>query len=336
MKKGLTKLCSILCAIMLTPGMITGCGASASKTGSTASTTSSVEGPDSSKKINTQGVTKEWLNIPYAYKSSAEKLDIYLPNTGKGPFPVIVAIHGGGFVTGDKHTGEVNPELEGLNRGYAVVCINYRLSKQGKWPAQIYDAKAAIRFIRANATKYNLNPKKIAAWGDSTGGNIASLLGTTGGVGSTEDLTLGNANQSSRVEAVVDWFGPINFSTMDAENKASGIKSKVKTVLKHGTADSPESKVMGTNITMIPNLVKFANPETYITKDDSPFFIEHGTLDSKVPVQQSVNFAADLEKVIGIKNVTLTIFQGAGHGGSQFKTAGNMNKTFEFLDKYLK
>lgn len=336
MNKGLAKLWAVFCIMVLMLGMITGCGASASKTGSTAGSISSAEGPDAKKKINTQGVTKKWLNVPYATKSSEEKLDIYLPNSGNGPFPVIVAIHGGGFVTGDKYTGEVNPELQGLNRGYAVVCINYRLSKKGKWPAQIYDAKAAIRFIRANAVKYNLNPKKIAAWGDSTGGNIASLLGTSAGVASTEDFTLGNANQSSRVEAVVNWFGPINFSTMDAENKASGIKTKVKSVLIHNSANSPESKVMGTNIALIPNLVKFANPETYITKDDPPFFIEHGTLDSKVPVKQSINFAAALEKVLGKDKVTLTIFQGAGHGSSQFKTPENMNKTFDFLDKYLK
>jgi acetyl esterase/lipase len=336
MKKNLTKLCVMFCIVMLTVGIITGCEASTQNSGKTTGSTAGVEGPDSSKKINTQGVTRKWLNVPYATNSSSEMLDIYLPNTGNGPFPVIVAIHGGGFLKGDKNTGEVNPELQGLNRGYAVVCINYRLSKEAKWPAQIYDAKAAIRFIRANASKYNLNPKKIAAWGDSTGGNLASLLGTSGGVLSTEDLTMGNANQSSRVEAVVDWFGPINFSTMDAQNKASGIKSKVNTVLVHNAANSPESKVMGKAITLAPSLVKTANPETYITPDDPPFLIEHGTLDSKVPVQQSVNFATALQKVLGKNKVTLMVFKDAGHGGNQFKTSGNMNIIFDFLDKYLK
>jgi len=328
MKKNLTKFYIILCVMMLTAGIITGCGASTSKEG--------VEGPDANKKINTQNVKKKWLNVPYATKSSSEKLDIYLPNNSKGPFPVIVAIHGGGFLTGDKSTGEVNPQLEGLKRGYAVVCINYRLSKEAKWPAQLYDAKAAIRFIRASASIYNLNPNKIAVWGDSTGGNLAALLGTTSNIQSTQDLTMGNVKESSRVEAVVDWFGPINYLTMDAQNKASGIKSKVKSVLIHNSPNSPESKVMGKEITLVPNLVESANPEIYITKDDPPFFIEHGTLDSKVPVQQSIHFAAALEKVLGKNKVTLVILQGAGHGGNQFKTSENMNKTLNFLDKYLK
>jgi acetyl esterase/lipase len=337
MKKGLTNLCVMLCVIMLTVGTITGCAVSTKRPSSTTgSTTGSTEGPDANKKINIQGVTRKWLNVPYATKSSAEKLDIYLPSSGNGPFPVIVAIPGGGFLTNNKNNGEVNPELEGLNRGYAVVCINYRLSKEAKWPAQIDDAKAAIRFIRANARIYNLNPKKIAAWGDSTGGNLASLLGTSGSVKSTEDLTMGNANESSRVEAVVDWFGPINYLTMDAQNKTSGIKSKVKSVLIHNTPDSPESKVMGKAITLVPNMVKSANPETYITPDDPPFCIEHGTLDPTVPVQQSIDFATALEKAIGKNKVALTIFQGAGHGGSQFKTSANMNKILSFLDKYLK
>ncbi|MDD3225443.1 MAG: alpha/beta hydrolase [Clostridium sp.] len=333
MKKYLLRIFSVFCLIVISMCMLAGCKAPWKK-GNTIN--KKTEGQSTKEKINTQGATIKWLNVPYSSKSSAEKLDIYLPSDKNGPFPVIVAIHGGGFLTGDKHTGEVNPELEGLNRGYAVVCINYRLSKEAKWPEQIFDAKAAIRFIRANASKYKLDPKKIAVWGDSTGGNLASLLGTSGDVKTMEDLSMGNARESSRVQAVVDWFGPVNYLTMDAQNKASGIKSKVKNVLIHNSAKSPESKVMGKTITLVPSLVKSANPETYITADDPPFFIEHGTLDAKVPAQQSRDFAAALEKVLGKSKVDLTIFQGAGHGGSKFKTSANINKTLDFLDKYLK
>lgn len=331
----MNKLTKFFCLILCALTFITGCSAASSNKGK-AGINAGIEGPDSSKKINTQGVKTKWLNIPYASISPAEKLDIYLPKSGKAPFPVIVAIHGGGFVKGDKYTGEVNPELEGLNRGYAVVSINYRLSSQGKWPAQLHDAKAAIRFIRANAGKYNLDPKKIAVFGDSTGGNLAALLGTTGDVKSEEDLSMGNSNESSRVQAVVDWFGPINYLTMDAENKASGIKAKVKSVLVHNSPNSPESKVLGNTITLVPDLVKTTNPENYISSDDPPFLIEHGTLDSKVPVAQSVNFATALSKMLGNNKVTLITFKNAGHGGAEFKTPSNMNRVFDFLDKYLK
>ena len=99
-------------------------------------------------------------------KSGAQKLDIYLPEVGDGPFPVIVQIHGGAFRMGDKGDAQVNPSLEGLTHGYAVVSINYRLSGEAIFPAQIQDVKAAIRSLRANAKKYKLNPDKIATWAD--------------------------------------------------------------------------------------------------------------------------------------------------------------------------
>jgi acetyl esterase/lipase len=289
-------------------------------------------GLGASGSINTQGVTKKWTNVAYASKSSSEKLDIYLPNTGNGPFPVIVAIHGGGFKMGDKNTGEVNDMLTGLNKGYAVVCVNYRLSGEATFPAAVYDVKAAIRFIKANASKYNLNPNKIAAWGDSAGANLASLLGTSAGVSTLEDLSMGNSSQTSKVQAVVDFYGPINFLTMDDEFKASGKSSSAT----HNAANSFESLYMGAAITTIPDKVKQANPTTYISSNTVPFFMENGTADINVPTVQSENFAAALKKVIGKDKVTYIKLKGAGHGGSQFDTTDNLNKVFAFLDKYLK
>lgn len=283
---------------------------------------------------NTQGVTATATDVPYVTgsKLASQTLDVYLPATGNGPFPVIVAIHGGGFKFGDKNSSEVNDELVGLTKGYAVISVNYRTSGEAPFPAAVLDVKAAIRFIKANASKYNLNPNKIAAWGDSAGANLAAMLGTSSGVTTVEDLTMGNAEQSSKVQAVVDFFGPINFTTMDAENTASGIAGAQS----HGTADSFESAYMGADITTIPDKVKLANPTTYITADDSPFFIENGTKDTNVPTQQSVDFAATLSKVIGADKVTYIKLEGAGHGGDQFDDAENLDKVYSFLDKYLK
>jgi acetyl esterase/lipase len=110
-------------------------------------------------------------------QSETQKLDIYLPNEGKAPFPVIIAFHGGGFYEGNKSKEYMTPMLQGLNHGYAVVTVDYRLSDEAKFPAAINDAKAAIRFIKVNAAKYDSNPNKIVLWGSSAGGNLAALAG---------------------------------------------------------------------------------------------------------------------------------------------------------------
>ncbi len=157
-------------------------------------------------------------NVSYATSSSAQKMDIYIPE-GTGPFPVVVLIHGGAFMMGDK-SGEASNAAALVANGIAAVSINYRLSGEAKFPAQIEDCKAALRFLRANAAKYNLNPDKIGSWGASAGGNLSSLLGTSSGVAELEGASLGNSGFSSKVIASVDWFGPINFLTMDAEATA--------------------------------------------------------------------------------------------------------------------
>lgn len=286
--------------------------------------------------IDTSDIKTKYLDIQYAKESDAQKLDIYIPNEGEGPFPVIVAIHGGGFKFGDKNGGDLSAMIEGVNRGYAVACVGYRKSDEAKFPAAINDVKASIRFIRENASKYNLNPKKIAAWGDSAGGNLAALAGTTGGTNELYDKNLGYDNVSDKLTCVVDWFGPINFCVMDEQNEESGIKNDPNVQVQvHNTDDSFESQYLGKNVAEAEDLCKEANPTTYITKNTPPFFIEHGTKDGNVPTQQSKDFAAALEKVIGKDKVTLVLIDGAGHGGEQFETTENLNKVYSFLDKYM-
>jgi acetyl esterase/lipase len=270
-------------------------------------------------------------DVAYATTSPAQTLDIYLPKLGKGPFPVIVQIHGGAFRAGDKADGQVNASLEGLKRGYAIVSINYRLSGEAIFPAQIQDVKAAIRWLRANAKTYTLNPDKMAAWGGSAGGHLAAMAGTTGDVPEFDDARLGNAEVSSRVQAVVDWFGPIQFDQMDPQFMASG-----KGRADHSAPNSPESALVGKPLAQALDLVKRASPATYISKTDPPFFIQHGTVDPLVPTQQSVNFAAALTNVLGKDKVTFIPLEGAGHGGPQFSAPDNLNKVFAFLDTYLK
>ncbi|WP_375434990.1 alpha/beta fold hydrolase [uncultured Hymenobacter sp.] len=282
-------------------------------------------------KARNLSIKRKFMDVAYAAVSPAQQLDIYLPDAGNGPFPVIVYLHGGAFKMGDKGDDQVNPALEGLRRGYAVVSVNYRLSGEATFPAPLEDIKAAIRFVRANAKQYQLNPNKVAAWGNSSGANMASLVGTTGDTKTFDNPKLGHAGQSSAVQAVVDWYGPIQFDQMDAQLKASG-----KGRPDHDEALSPESVVIGQPIQQAPELVRRASPAAYLSKNDPPFFIEHGTDDPIVPTQQSQNFHADLVKVLGKDHVTLTLLEGAGHGGPQFETPENLGKVFAFLDKYLK
>ena len=277
-------------------------------------------------KANTENIKRKWLDVAYASQSQAQKLDIYLPDEGDGPFPVIISIHGGAFKSGDKADGQVTPMLEGLKRGYAVVSINYRLSGEAIFPAQIYDVKATVRWIRANANQYKLSEEKMAAWGGSAGGHLSALLGTSGDVKELEDLTQGNAAQSSRVNAVVDWFGPTDLLKMDEQLKDGNVKNPQV----HSVPGSPESELIGKNLADAPELVKAANPETYITKDDPPFFIQHGRIDNLVPYQQSVNLAGKLEKAIGKDKVTLEILPDSGHGGSGFSSPQNIDKYLYF------
>ncbi len=157
---------------------------------------------------DTSHIKKKYFDIAYAPLSPAQKLDIYLPDEGDGPFPIIVSIHGGAFMGCDKADMQVMPMLAGHQRGYAVVAINYRLSGEAKFPALVQDAKAAVRWIRANAAQFGLDPDRIAAWGGSAGGYQASMLGVTAGVPELEDLSLGNPNQPCDIQAAVVWFGP--------------------------------------------------------------------------------------------------------------------------------
>jgi acetyl esterase/lipase len=273
---------------------------------------------------------RSWTDLAYATSSPAQRLDLHLPDSGTGPFPVIVQIHGGAFRSGDKADGQLTPVLAAIARGYAVVAINYRLSGEALFPTQIHDVKAAIRWVRANAARYDLDPARIAVWGNSAGGHLAALAGTSAGVAALEDPGLGSPDQSSQVQAVVDWYGPIDFLQMDPQFRASGIGRP-----DHSAATSPESRLLGGALADVADRVAAANPETYITADDPPFLIQHGTADPLVPTQQSVRFAAALTRVLGPDRVTLALLDGAGHGGPAFATPANLATVLDFLDRTL-
>ncbi|MFZ4813736.1 MAG: alpha/beta hydrolase fold domain-containing protein [Phototrophicaceae bacterium] len=270
-------------------------------------------------------------DLAYAELSEAQKLDLFIPE-GEGPFPLVVFVHGGAFRAGDKamQANDVEPLLAA---GYAVASINYRLSGEAIFPAQIEDAKAAVRWLRANAETYALDPERFASWGASAGGNIAALLGTTGDVAEFDNAELGNIEFSSRVQATVDWFGPIDFGLMDAQFAAdetcdAGAES-------HNAADSPESVLVGGEVQSMLDVVAAANPVTYVSEDTPMFFIQHGSLDCTVPPAQSQLLYDAIVDLLGEDHASLTYFPEAGHGGNEFSDAANMAEVVAFLDKAL-
>lgn len=246
-----------------------------------------------------------------------QKFDLYVPKS-ETPLPLIIWIHGGGWEGGSKDN---NPMMLLLAKGYAIAGINYRYSKQAPFPAQIHDCKAAIRFLRANAKKHNLDTDHFGVCGASAGGHLVALLGTSDGVKELEGDG-GNPKESSRVQAVCDWFGPTDLLKL---SPAGGSPNAV-------------TRLIGGDLGVKKDLTASANPITHIAKDGAPFLIIHGDKDRLVPLSQSELLHEALKKA-GVET-ELLIFKGAGHGDQEFRTqittTENRDKTVKFFDKHLK
>ena len=278
-------------------------------------------------------------DVAYATRSEAQKLDIYLPARVDGPRPVILWIHPGGFHCGDKGGNASSPGakfsilelvLPMLERGYSVVSTNYRLSGEAVFPAAVHDVKAAVRWIRTHASRYDFARDKIVAWGSSAGGYLATMLATTGGVEALEDLSMGNADPSSRIAAAVDWYGPVDFLLMDKHHAELGHEAHVH------EAGSPESRFMGAPIFKVRERCQAATPMTYIGKDSAPLYIQQGKGDLIIPYPQSMMLAEKLSAAIGSEHVVLNLVEKVGHADWGFFKPGNIHKIIDFLDRYIR
>jgi acetyl esterase/lipase len=241
-------------------------------------------------------------------------LDLFVPKAGDGPFPLIIWVHGGGWQAGDK---KPCPAAIMLRDGFAVASVNYRLTDIAPFPAQIHDVKAAVRWLRAHAKENKLDPTRFGAWGASAGGHLVALLGTSGGISALEGADLGNAEESSRVQAVCDWYGPTDFSRMPD--------------LAGANKEGMLAKLFGGTVGEKRELATLASPVTHATKDDPPFLIQQGDKDNLVPVGQSQALDSALKEA-GVP-VEIMIVPGAGHGALG-KEANQ--KLREFFIKYLK
>ncbi|MCX8031849.1 MAG: alpha/beta hydrolase [Thermoleophilia bacterium] len=283
-------------------------------------------------EANVSHIRRKWLDIPYASQSPSQALDIYLPDGGDGPFPVIFHIHGGAFAFGDKRDAAVEPFLTALEQGYAVVSANYRLSGEAVFPAALKDLKTALRWLRARAGEFKLDRGRVAACGPSAGGYFVAMLCLTAGIEEFEGRELGYPNESSAVQAAVDWFGPTDFLTMDEQLAASGLAS---TFTFHSLPDSPESLFLGASVEEAPDLARKASPITYLRPDMPPLLVQHGRLDNVVPYQQSVELVEAIRNQVGPEQVEFDLFDEAGHMDPLFMTAENMARVFSFLNQRL-
>jgi len=258
-------------------------------------------------------------DLPYAALDPAEQLDLYLPAAGARPAPLLIWIHGGGWRTGDKSqiTGFAGPSVKApppgpcrdivevqvpdlaelLAKGYAVAAVNYRLTRDPVAAAQ--DAKAAVRFLRANAQRFRLDPGRFAAWGDSAGGYSALILAVTADRRTVfDDPRLGHADVSAAVQAVVDDFGASELTDLPGSRTA---------------AEDPLPYIASAKPGSIP-----------------PFRIAHGNADCVVPVQHSRDLLAALTKAGA--TATLTVLPGAGHEDPAFMRT-QWEPTLAFLDR---
>lgn len=247
------------------------------------------------------------------------KLDLYLPETRRSAdekLPTVIWVHGGGWKNGSKD----NCKAAWLAaKGFAVASINYRLTDVAQWPAQIDDCYEAVRWVRENAGRYDLDPEHIGAWGGSAGGHLVALMGTR--------QYSRKEKESSRVQAVCDWFGPSDLLTMPPNTLGNG-----RTL--EDIANSNGAKLLGATVREIPGKALDASAQFHVSGDDPPFLIMHGSADPGVPVEQSAKLHETL-KAAGVSS-ELHIIEGAGHGGPLFNTDDVREIVLRFFERTLK
>jgi len=226
---------------------------------------------------------KKVADLDYAGSGNPRQaLDLYLPEKreGEGLLPVIVFVHGGGWQGGDKNGGGAKVAPYVATGKFAGASIAYRLSSEAQWPSQIHDCKAAIRWLKAHAKEYQLDPERIAVWGTSAGGHLVAMLGVSDGVKELEGEIGPHLDQTGKVSCVVDFFGPTEMLRMGSEPGSE----------RHNAPDSPESKLLGGPVLENPDKAKSASPIEHVTAGDAPHLIVHGSKDPTVPYSQSVDY----------------------------------------------
>jgi len=255
-------------------------------------------------------------DIPYAnVDGTALQLDLHLP-AAKPLSPVIVWVHGGAWRSGSKSE---MPLRALVVEGYAIASVDYRLSTTARFPAQIHDIKAAIRFVRANAATWNLPAQKIVIAGNSAGGHLAALTGVSNGNRELEGSIGENLAQSSAVQGIISFYGASNLTTILDQSTPHGLKVRVPAL----------ELLLGAEPKDAAALARLASPMFLVDANDPPLLLLHGDQDPQMPINQSHELCGAYENVNA--SVEFIVVHGATHGGSQFYDDTRMAAVRKFL-----
>ena len=268
-----------------------------------------------------------YLNLPFAlipgYRTL--RLDLHLPHGATEPVPVVVYASGGAWLLVMKHHG---PWTFLPAAGYAVAVVEYRVSGEARFPAPLHDLKGAVRWLRANASTYNLDPERVGAWGSSAGAYLLSMLAVTNGMAAFEGEVGGNLDQSSAVLSVIDHYGPSDLAAMVEDTDS------IPGVMEHfGTATSPETRLLGYIPSERLEEACRASPVNYLSRDTVPFLILHCDADTRLGIGQSRRFSRALQEA-GVDAAFHTV-PGANHAGPEFFTPEANALALEFLEKTM-
>lgn len=287
------------------------------------------------KKIEaeTAYIKQQWHDIAYM-DGERHTLDVYLPNEGQGPFPVIVDIYGGGLIFGDKSSHKLEPALRLLDKGYAVVSVDYSLIHQKDFPFQIYEIKAALRFLRAHADEYQLDMNRVALMGESSGAHLAVMTGVTASVDALQNPFMGdNNNQPETVNAIITMYGPYEFDQFVDQFNESGVTPKYAET---GTAESFEGQMFNQQAPKdVPQRVKMYSPKMYFNAEMPPILAFAGTADAVVPYQQTVNMINGAREFVSEDKAVLHLVEGTGHGPADYMSPEFTDEKAAFLAKWL-
>ncbi len=277
--------------------------------------------PMNMQETSEEKTYRAFLDIDYVPNPHPQqRLDIYLPAEGNGPWPLIIWIHGGGWKMGSKQHC-VPYHMKYFEKGFAVASLDYRLTDVATFPAQIQDVKAAVRWLRHSASEYGFDPDRFAVWGDSAGGHLSALIGTSHG---HEAFDVGeHLEVSSAVQAVCDYYGPTEFVSFVQTRGYEG----------HAGEESAETQLLGARVLDRPDLAAIASPITYLSPDDPPFLIVHGDKDPVVPLNQSEQLRDKLQQ-IGVP-VEYFVLEGAAHGGPAFRDPALKETVLQFFKETL-
>ncbi len=295
--------------------------------------------PMGSDMVDVSNVQRKWLNVAYDAQSPSQVLDIYLPDEGEGPFPTYIFIHGGAYIAGDKQDLQFLLAADGINRGYAVVSVEYRKAFESKAPNALYDVKSAIRFLKTHAAKYCLDPARFAIGGDSAGAYYAVFAAATAGIPAFDGPDPIYPSVSGAVKAVVAQCGC--YDTLIFAPQPEVEAAAPKEFIPGQIPITLMSIFIGANPRLFPDLAVWLNPLTWITKDFPPTLVQVGNQDAVVPCTESEQLAAVIEQRCGAERVRFEKFDGWNHCALNHIVTvdwfmkANQDRVFGFLDQAL-